>query len=110
MGLLLLILAILILMALWQMLAIVIFWRRFSRRLHAQEPSTATLIVHALGPDQLANSRVLARYTRLDISEIDEFIAERQSGPLPLPLSWRRANLLATELRRLGGDAEVEPR
>jgi hypothetical protein len=110
MGLLLLILAISILMALWQMVAIAIFWRRLSVRLHAQEPSTATLIVRALGPDPLANSRVLARYTRLDTSEIDEFIAERQSGPLPLPLSWRRANLLATELRMLGGDAEVEPR
>jgi hypothetical protein len=110
MGLLLLMLAILILMALWQMVAIAIFWRRCSRGLQAQEPSTAKLIVHALGPDQLANSRVLARYTRLDIGEVDEFIAEHQSGPLPLPLSWRRANLLAAELRTLGGDAEVEPR
>ena len=110
MGLLLLMLAIVILMAAWQMVAIAVFWRRLSRRLHAQEPSTATLIVHALGPDQVANSRVLARYTRLDIREIDEFIAEQQSGPLPLPLSWRRANLLAAELHRLGGNAEVETR
>jgi hypothetical protein len=110
MGGLLLILALIVLMAACQMVAIAVFWRRFTWRLRHQEPSIATVAIHSFGPDAGASARVLARYTRLDTGEIDELVGERRTGPLPLPLPWRRANLLAAELRRLGGDAEVQYR
>ncbi len=104
------ILVAMLLLALCQVLAIVTFWRRFSARLRAQEPAAAVVVIRGFGPDALANSRALARYTRLDTSEIDEVISEGRCGRLPLPLSWRRANLLATELRSLGGEIEIIPR
>ena len=100
-------LALVALMALVQIMAIAIFWQRFNRMLHAQAPATTRLVIHAFGPDVAAISRALARYTRLDLSEIDELVDERRTGPLPLPLSSRQANLLAAELRDAGAMVEV---
>ncbi len=103
-------LALILLMSVVQIMAITVFWRRFSERLRAQEPNVARLVIHAYGPDEHAVERALGRYTRLDTDEIEELIEMRRPGPLPLPMSWRRAHLLAAELRKLGGAAEVELR
>ena len=104
------VLALVAFIGLWQMMAISVFWGRFSRALQAQEPATARLAIHAFGPDDAAVSRALAHHTRLDLSEIDEIVEERRTGPLPLPLSSRRATLLAAELRDAGAVVEVEAR
>ena len=104
------ILALILLLAAVQIMAITVFWRRFVERLRAQEPNIARLVIHAYGVDSHAVERALGRYTRLDLDEIEELVDKRRLGPLPLPMSWRRAHLLAAELRRLGGTAEVERR
>ena len=104
------ILALILLLAVVQIMAITVFWHRFGERLRAQEPNIARLVIHAYGVDPHGVERALGRYTRLDQDEIEELVDQRQPGPLPLPMSWRRAHLLAAELRRLGGAAEVEPR
>ena len=104
----LLILALVIVPALCQIMAIQVFWRRLSRWLQTQDPRTATLVIYSFGPDSAAIARTLARHTRLDLGEIDEIVDAHHTGPLPLPLSWRRANLLVAELRALGTDAALE--
>ncbi len=105
-----LILVLLVLLGVMQIMAINIFWQRFILSLRTQEPPVAKVVVRSYGDDASASARVLARYTRLDLGEIDEIVFDRRTGPLPLPLPWGEANRLATELRRLGGDAVVEHR
>ncbi len=94
--------------ALCQMMVFWIVWRRLSLRLQAQEPRTTALEIHSFGDNPPALARPLARHTRLDLAEIDDLIEVRRTGRLPLLLSWRKAQLLSTELRALG--AEVETR
>lgn len=93
-----------------QAMAMSVLWQRFQRSLLAQEPRTRRVIVTSLGPDRVANARVLAQHTRLDHSEIEDLIDKPVPGSLPLPLSVRDTNLLITKLRALGGTAESEPR
>ena len=106
----LLFLALVLFLAVLQFVIMSIMWSRFTRLLRAQEPRNATVVIRSFGPDADALSRALARHTRLELREIDELVEERRTGPLPLPLSTRRANLLAGELRDLGADVEVERR
>ena len=102
-----LILLLVIAPALCQVVVMSLMWRRLAERLRAQEPPTATVVIHSFGSDPAAAARALARYTRLDLGEIDELVDGRHTGPLPLPLSWRRANMLAAEFRGLGAELEV---
>lgn len=106
----LLILVLLVILGLLQIMAINIFWQRFMRGLQTQEPRIARLVIRSYGDDAAAMARALARYTRLDLGEIDDLVFSRRTGPLPLPLSWRQANQLAAALRDLGGDVEVKQR
>ncbi len=105
-----LILVLLVLLGVMQIMAINIFWQRFMQSLRTQEPPNARVVVHSYGEDAAASARALARYTRLDLGEIDELVFDGRTGPLPLPLPWGQANRLAAELRSLGGDAVVERR
>ena len=101
------IMALVVLLAIWQFMAISVFWRRFTDRLRAGEPLTATVVLRSLGDDPSALARALAQHTRLDFGEIDELIETGTTGPLPLRLSPRRAQMLAAEVRALGGELEI---
>ena len=90
-----------------QLAGIWIMWQRIAAWMRMQEPRTATVILREHGPDPAATARLLARYTRLDLKEVDEIVDERQTGPLPLRLAPRDANTLAAELRQVGTAAEV---
>jgi hypothetical protein len=107
MGDLLLIIGLSLLIGASHVIAIMLFWRRVVARIRAQPARNTRVVVNGFGLDQAAIARSLARHTRLDLSEIDELIAARQRGPLPLPLSWHEAHLLRDELRQLGCDADV---
>lgn len=104
------IIAISLLLGLWQLMAISVFWQHFTERLRVQEPAVAVVVVREWGADTRQIAQALARHTRLDVGEIDELVEQRPAGPLPLPLSWRRAHLLAAELRATGSATEIRPR
>ena len=101
------IIALVVLMAICQYMAISVFWHRFVDRLRVQEPGTTTVVIRSFGHDPSALARALARHTRLDLGEIDELVDARGEGVLPLPLSPHRARLLAAEVRALGGELEI---
>ena len=101
------IIALVVALAIWQYVAISVFWHRFTNRLRAGEPLTATVVLRSFGDDPSALARALAQHTRLDFGEIDELIETGATGPLPLRLSPRRAQMLAAEVRALGGELEI---
>lgn len=105
---LLLIFALVMIPAIWLLMLLTVMWYRMERYLGTQDPPRARLVIHSFGADGVAMARALARYTRLDLNEIDELLDERRTGALPLPLSWHRARVLAAELRSLGASVEVE--
>ncbi len=101
------IIALVALLAIWQYVAISVFWRRFTSRLRAGEPLTATVVLRSFGNNPSALARALAQHTRLDFGEIDELIETGATGPLPLRLSLHRAQMLAADVRALGGELEI---
>jgi hypothetical protein len=103
----LLFIGIVLLLAWVQFMLMSIMWQRFMRLLRMQDPRTTRVIIHAYGTDARATYRALAKHTRLDLQEIDDMIEEQKTGPLPIALGTRQANLLAADLRANGGEVEL---
>jgi hypothetical protein len=106
----LLILSLALVPALLHICLITIFLRRVATALQRSAdtpPFNTVVVVTSLGPNLRAVTRLLERATRLDLEEIDDFVAVG-SGRLPLPMSQPAAWQLVQRLRNVGASAELE--
>lgn len=95
-----------------QIMAINIFWQRFTAalvRADDRPPFDTCLLINDIGPDRRTVVRLLEQRTRLDLGEIDGLAAQGR-GRLPLPMSRAAAWRLMQALRQAGAHAELEPR